>query len=89
MGEDEAAKRGENGVIAVQGIICTLPRAFISAYVGLETSNHQDPFSEQTAPSRMGLGVRSRGGLLGSRCLPFPDFPWATGGEGAMRPIAG
>ena len=38
-------------IIVVQDTNCTFPRAFISAYVGLETSNHQDPCSGPTAPS--------------------------------------
>ena len=75
----------------VHDINGTLPRAFISVYVGLDTSNHhdgQDPFSEPAASSGIDLGTCSRGALLGSRRLPFPVFPWVIGGEEFMRPIA-
>jgi hypothetical protein len=72
----------------VQDTNRTLPRAFISAYVGLETSSHQDSFSGPTASSRTGLGMCSRGALLGSRCLPFPVFTWLIRGGEVMGPRA-
>ena len=75
-------------IIVVQGTNSTLPSALISAYVGLETSNHhdgQDPFSEPVALSGMGLGMCSRRTLLGSRCLPLlRSRLWVIGGEGDM-----
>ena len=71
----------------VHNVNRTLPRAFISAYVGLEMSSHhdgQDLFSERPALSGTGLGICSRGALFGSRCLPLPALPrsrlWGIGG---------
>ena len=85
-----STKMCEHRIVVVRNADRTLPRAFISPYVGLETSNHhdgQDPFSEPAAPFGMGLGTRSRDVLLGSRCLPFPvllRWPWVTRGEEGM-----
>lgn len=49
----------------VWDVDCTLPRAFISAYVGLETSSHHEG-------SRIGLGMFTSGALFRSRSFSFP-----------------